>query len=357
MNRDEYDFLKLLSEVDERLVCEAGEMRKTKTHPTEKSSLIWELKVACAVLFILAGSMAVFHTDVEAAFQKMVTMISEILGIEEDISSFADVKGIPISQNGLTLTLEEVVLDKNQLFMLLSQKFESDDAKVDTVLLQEVRINRVPLDILNEYITDATLEEPIHNYLLSYYLEDSVVPEGNVEMDAMFTVSNADNGSEIGKYHFTFHTTPEELEEKTVRIPMNQNIVIAEDSELKLSEITVNCIESTIVGNCDKLPMSAEYYLKGQDDYGNEVTYRLLSYENPKAVFVKETDCHIAPDAEELELQLYRHSWGEPDSASEEGEFIIGGSIDDDVSEMEPIGDSFIVNIRKNEAGKNNKTE
>lgn len=355
MNRDEYDFLKLLSEVDERLVCEAGEMRKI--HPNEKSSLSRELKAACAAFFILAGSMAVFHTEVEAAFQKMVTMISEMLGIEEDLSSFADVKGIPISQNGLTLTLEEVVLDKNQFFILLSQKFESDDAQVDTVLLQEVKINGVPLDTLNEYITDATLDEPIHNYLLSYYLDDSIVPEGNVEIDALFTLKNADNGSKIGKYHFAFHTTPEELEEKTVRIPMNQNIVITEDSELKLSEITFNCIESTIVGNCDKLPMGAEYYLKGQDDYGNEVTYRLLSYENPKVVFVKETDCHIAPDAEKLELQLYRHSWGEPDNASEEGDFIVGGSIDDDVSEMEPIEDSFIVNIRKNEAGKNNKTE
>lgn len=253
--------------------------------------------------------------------------------------------------------MEEVVLDKNQFFILLSQKFESDDAQVDTVLLQEVKINGVPLDTLNEYITDATLDEPIHNYLLSYYLDDSIVPEGNVEIDALFTLKNADNRSKIGKYHFAFHTTPEELEEKTVRIPMNQNIVITEDSELKLSEITFNCIESTIVGNCDKLPMGAEYYLKGQDDYGNEVTYRRLSYENPKVVFVKETDCHIAPDAEKLELQLYRHSWGEPDNASEERDFIVGGSIDDDVSEMEPIEDSFIVNIRKNEAGKNNKTE
>ena len=344
MSQDRFLFLSLLGKIDSSYVEQSFQDWQ---HEEKKIFLRrYRNKIACAVLAIVLTAGCIFHTEVKAALQTVVTLISEMLGIEEDISSFTDIKNIPVTDNGITLTLEEVVLDKNQLLILVSQKFETEKEETDTELLENVKINGVKLDILKDYITDTTLDKPAHKYVLGYYLGDDIVLDDTLEIEAAFTVKRVDDGSKIGEYQYNFDASWKELEKETVRIPIEQNITISENVKFKLSTFTLNSIESNIVASCDDLPLGAEYYLKGQDDCGNKVVYRLISYENPEAVFVKETDSHISPNAIKLELQLYRHSLGELNDSSEDGEFIVEDYIDDAVSKMEPLGDSFVINIK-----------
>lgn len=344
MNKDKFLFLELFGEIDSLYIDKSFEPWHEK-----KILLLYKCrtKIACAILVAVLVGGCVYHTEVKAALEKVAILISGMLGIEEDISSFTDKKNISVTHNGLTLTIEEVILDKNQLYILISKKFESDKKKTDTELLENVKINGTKLNILKEYITDTTLDESAHKYVLSYYLNDDILNDDNLEIEAIFTIKKADEGGEIGKYQFKFNTSYEELEKETSRIPMNQSIMVSENVELKLSMLTLNSVESSIVANCKDLPLGNEYYLKGKDNCGNQVVYRLFSYENPDIVFVKEIDSHISPNATKLELQLYQHNLGELNSISEEGEFIAEDYIDENGSEMEPVGDSFVVNIKK----------
>lgn len=89
-----------------------------------------------------------------------------------------------------------------------------------------------------------------------------------------------------------------------------------------------------------------EYSLKGKDNFGDSVTYRLMAYENPLAVFVKDEGCMISPDASSLELQIYKVRAGKVISSVKADEYIIEDAIDEDVSEEEIIGDAFAIRIK-----------
>lgn len=341
--KDKFLFLDLLGNIDDSFIEQSFLPWDKKREPFFQK---YHTKIACAILAVLLAGGCIFHTEVEAALRKVTTFISEMLGIKEDISSYTEIKNIPVTKNGLTLTLEEVILNKEELLILVSQKFEDDTEDMDTELLENVKINGKKADILKNYITDATLYKPTQKYVLEYYLNESTEASVPLKIEATFTVKRVDNGDEIGKYRFDFHASGEELEKNTVRIPVTHSIVLSNGSELELQTFTWNPVESTIVAKCNNLPLGNEYYLKGEDDCGNSITYRLLSYENPKMVFTNEKNSFISPNASHIKLQLYRHSLGELISSSENEEFIIEDFLDKNVSKMDKISKRFAINIK-----------
>lgn len=340
---NQFLFLDLFGNIDDSLIAQSFLPWEDR-----HNSILYKYrnKIACAILTIILAGGCIFHTEVEAAMRKVATLISEMLGIEEDISSFTEIQNIPVTINGLTLTLEEVVFSDDQLVILISQTFDEDKKVFDTEIIEDLKVNGKKAGILKDTITDATVNTLAQKYVFSYYLDEDIAITNMMEIEAAFTVRRADNSKEIGKYVFKFKASPDELENNTISIPVNQSIHVPGQDEIKLVSFKLNSIESNITATCTDLPLGAEYYLKGKDNFGNQVIYRLLSYDNPKLVFVNEVTKPISPNVSSIELQLYKHSLGKLIYSYEDDEVVEEDFVDENVSQMEKVGESFTINIR-----------
>lgn len=342
MKEDDMLFLKIFGDIDETLIKQSFEpWNAASTHFWVR----YKYKIACAMLCMLFATTCIFHTEVKATLEKAATLISEMLHIKEDISNYAEVKDIPITKNNLTLTLQGVVLDKNQLLILVSRKFENKNEITDIDLSYSVKINGKDAIWKRSYFDDES-NKVSGKYIMEYYLDESMKSSNPAQIEAIFTVNRTDDGSKIGTYTFDFSASWEELEKDTIRTSLEQSISISDDTQLILSDFTLNSIESNIVAKCNNLSPGYEYYLKGKDNLGNEVSYSILSYENPNVIFIEDDDKKISMNATSVELQLYRQTLGSLVSSSEDDEFIEEDFFDDGSSTLEKIGDKFTINFK-----------
>ena len=163
MNKNHFLFLSLFGSIDDELVIRSEKpWRETQNTLALRKYLTG---AACAAVIILLSMACIFHSEVKAALHKFTTAIGEMLGISEDISSYTEIKNSSVTKNGLTLTLEEVILDKNQLFLLVSQKFEDGRQIIDTELSDHVKVNGRKLPVKIQHKTDACPEAPAGKYV------------------------------------------------------------------------------------------------------------------------------------------------------------------------------------------------
>lgn len=90
----------------------------------------WKKYAAAAAAFIilLGGSSAPVRQNVYAQSQQIMESLSTLLGTKEDLSPYSTVVGKSISKNGITITLNEVILDGHSL--IISYKTKIKDSSV-----------------------------------------------------------------------------------------------------------------------------------------------------------------------------------------------------------------------------------
>lgn len=158
MKNDLYD---LLNDIDnqidtfENIDITSTDLKNWKQSFTskKKASLkkhTWKKYVAAAAAFvlILGGSSAPVRQNVYAQSRQIMESLSTLLGVEEDLSPYSTVVGKSISKNGITVTLNEVILDGHSLIISYKTKIK------DNTTLKNLNIKRItelPID------TDVTI--------------------------------------------------------------------------------------------------------------------------------------------------------------------------------------------------------
>lgn len=72
----------------------------------------WKTAVAGIILLIMVGCTLRYQEDVKAALQRVTSWIGQALGIKNgDTDSYTNVVGKSISRDGITITLNEIVMD------------------------------------------------------------------------------------------------------------------------------------------------------------------------------------------------------------------------------------------------------
>ena len=107
----------------------------------------WKKYAAAAAAFIilLGGSSAPVRQNVYAQSQQIMESLSTLLGTEEDLSPYSTVVGKSISKNGITITLNEVILDGHSLIISYKTKIK-DSSVLKKSKYQNVSLN-LPIDI------------------------------------------------------------------------------------------------------------------------------------------------------------------------------------------------------------------
>ena len=110
----------------------------------------WKKYAAAAAAFIilLGGSSAPVRQNVYAQSQQIMESLSTLLGTKEDLSPYSTVVGKSVSKNGITVTLNEVILDGHSLIISYKTKIK-DNATLKNLNIK--RITELPID------TDVTI--------------------------------------------------------------------------------------------------------------------------------------------------------------------------------------------------------
>lgn len=300
-------FLKILSEIDGRYIYEASQPWKKRKMFDKASKALFA--AAVAGLFIFVSAVVMFREETVAAWERFTTIINEILGIEEDASSYVEIMGKSISHNGVTVKLEEAALNKNELWLAYATLNESKEKKMP-VLFTEVQVNNKTAQLLRTYTgsdndnTKDKVREQVSCFLLEKDIEDAA------DVEIKIQTMDPENEEIMEEYIFSFSASPEELEGRTREIPLNLTAELPDGREFALTKIRWNVFDSTIYGYLDSISDGEEeFYLIGKDNLGNPVQYMMRSYENPEILFqpdfINFQPSVLYPDVEYLELQLY----------------------------------------------------
>ncbi len=130
--------LELIGDLNDKYIYEASEPWK-KQHRFPRIQRSWKIAAAGLILLIMVGCTLRYQEDVKAALQRVTSWIGQALGIENgDTDSYTNVVGKSISRDGITITLNEIVMDSKNLWVAYS---DSQDTAEDKILYTKVRIN------------------------------------------------------------------------------------------------------------------------------------------------------------------------------------------------------------------------
>ena len=138
-NNKGWDFLTTFADINDNYIYQASKPWKENKIKTFKMPL--KKVIACAVIVMIVGLGLTHQNEVKAAWEKMTSLIGQILGISEDTGEYIKQIQNKIAKNGVTVSLEEVAVD-------------DETAKIVTEYLEKLFLS-VKLDGVPEDYTPA----------------------------------------------------------------------------------------------------------------------------------------------------------------------------------------------------------
>ncbi len=304
LNDVESDF----SEYDEK-DCPEYEKKKIKKqvlgriHKKRKTGK-W-VAAACAVL--AAGVLAAgpFNYQVNAGIKLVSYYISEWFG--EEVKGYEECIEQQVTQNGVTVKLNSVVLDNNELTVA---------STIDVG--KEVKTEEWPAIDGNVYVNgkvaaygaaggtaweaDGTFKSVMTYSLLKDRINDTGEMNIEIEMKDL-------TGDYPGTWTFKFTADGKKLAADTIHIPVEHTISLPDKSSVTFTEMTQNAMRTKIYFKIADRKASYDLMLKGVDEMGREVVFELKEiYEGEGYVYADpnyEEGNEIAEDAKEITLTPY----------------------------------------------------
>ncbi len=244
----------------------------------------WKKYAAAAAAFIilLGGSSAPVRQNVYAQSQQIMESLSTLLGTKEDLSPYSTVVGKSISKNGITITLNEVILDGHSLIISYKTKIKDSSVlkKSNIKTITELPID-IDLTIAGEPIVESVgiCSTPIDKLTSisesEIQLNDSSILSEKADFTINFSTLDKSNTS-IGKLKFA--ASGKELNAKTTNVALNHSFTLPNKTKITLKNYRSNIVNHQISFTISKnnTGLSGDIILKGKDDLGNPVEFYLI---------------------------------------------------------------------------------
>lgn len=236
--------------------------------------------IAAAVIFAVLGT-GFLGTDVGA---QVMIEISESIGsalrVDKNIDDYKTVINKCVSDNGINIQLNEVVLTKNQLIIstdISSDKILKDDEMYDVD--KTIYINNKKVRFTGETggarkVDDYTTES-VMNYDLDSINEDEL--NGELDIKIIYTKVSLFNEDKAvrGKWKFEFKTSRDNLMADTYESDINYEFSLDNGEKITLEKYMSNAVSQNIYASVEKSNPEETYNieLRGHDDIGNEVEF------------------------------------------------------------------------------------
>lgn len=230
--------------------------------------------IVCAITIGIFGSG--FGTSVVAAIKLASVDIASFLGIDRDLDKYKTVVSQTESSDGVSIQLNEVVLNGNELVVSTTTKYEKGDLKIKSINpFGEIFINGKKMSESSSGIGKVT-ESSTFQDVMTYSLKDNQL-KGNLNIKIVYS-SILLNGEvvKIKPRIFEFTTNGDELAVNTIELPINHSFTLENGSIVTLNNYVSNVIDKKILLTIENKNKSKVVYgirLRGYDDYGNEIVF------------------------------------------------------------------------------------
>ena len=350
-NNKGWDFLTTFADINDNYIYQASKPWKENKIKTFKMPL--KKVIACAVIVMIVGLGLTHQNEVKAAWEKMTSLIGQILGISEDTGEYIKQIQNKITKNGVKVYLEEVAVDEENLWIAYYMTDENGNNDVSMSSI-EASVDGVKLELERQYSNYNNTDSKSKDYVARFSLKASSAKQ-NFEI----TIGNFNTkGDQLyikDKYNFSFTADPKILETDTKEVFIDQSIQLDEKQTVTISKAKYNLFSCTLYGTLPDMNENTELWIRGKDDVGNEISFNLISYRNPELIF-ELAEPGSARNAKKLTLQLYQYTENEESNIlykkEDYGDFYaeeIGKEYNENQSPEElavPVGNEFIVDLQ-----------
>lgn len=262
---------------------------------------------AAAAAVILVMSAALLGTNLSAyayqTTQQVIYSIAGYLGIEKNLDNYRTVLNQTKTKNGLTVRLNEVILDTDELVVSTTTTSE-EEAELGCLLSGRVYINGQVMDSASggsaKPLDAYTTEEVTASYLGDRNLA------GDLEVKIVFDSAFINGTTRRGPWTFEFTTNGDELARNTLEIPLNTSFTLENGQKITLEKYTSNDLGQKIYFAKEPANTVFDIVLRGHDDLGHKVEFTLSACDAGHGVFkISTLDGNLDPQAGILTLTPY----------------------------------------------------
>ena len=284
-----FDFSKEFGNIDSKYIEEAeGEWKGKKETWTPN---LWS-KVAAACVIVALGSVIFSNPQVQAAIKSLTLSIGETLGFSNGIESYTEVLNTSKTDNGIKVTLKEVVLDDGVLLAKVHAEKEDPSSEIYftstgiSIEYQKSTINGQKIDeygsgsylpYSDEDLGDGVSEDTYDAVLESRFQNSADLgenPEVHLVLGA-YTEETFD-ADPSATFEFDFSIPHADLMKQTVHKELDDISIETDEGTVKLTDISMNKLQSTILAEVPvELRQNYELSLQGTDSKGNQIQYEL----------------------------------------------------------------------------------
>lgn len=243
------------------------------------------------------GSIVWAHTNM------IVYDIKTYLGLEGNLDEYKTVVNEAQTLNGITVKLNEVILDDNQLILSTTYKSNKKLDEMGIIFTTNIYVNGRNIcdgaSGSSEKIDEFTEVEVTYNDLI-----DTL--KGDLDIKLVFSDPLINGKTIKGDWIFAFKTNGDELALDTKKVLLNNTFELENNQKIILEKYTSNNLGQKIYFSKDPKNTDYDMILKGYDDLGNKVEFIYWRARDNKGIFkINTLDRNLSKKAKALYLTLY----------------------------------------------------
>ncbi|MBQ9983496.1 MAG: DUF4179 domain-containing protein [Lachnospiraceae bacterium] len=310
---------------------QSGEMRKKR--------YVGRYVAVVALVLVCTLAFEPFQGETYAQIKNITYSVQEMLGMETDLSSYETIVGKTIAKDGVTITVNDVVMDRAEMVVSYTVTAENFDDTMDNYYL-DVQVNGKSVfggsagecwmadennmvSIERVCLDDVDVEKENY-YKLIFYVHEEQADEGIVE---------GIETKKVGSVEFS--ASGEQLAAETVFIALDEPYEFPNGDKLRFVMYSYNTMGPKIYCELDTHYVGCDVRLRGADDLGNKLEF-YLTYFNGDGdswfVLEPEEDNYIRKDATSLTLSVF--AVGMPEQSGEIG------------NDYQKIGEPFTIPLK-----------
>ncbi|KMT22505.1 DUF4179 domain-containing protein [Clostridium cylindrosporum] len=216
-----------------------------------------------------------FRTSIAATLKLVSVDISSFLGINKDLDTYKTIVGKIKGSDGVSIQLNEVILNGNELLVSTTTRYNKYNYNPkDIHAFGDVFINGESVSGVSSgsgKFQDSAMQE-----VMTYSLKNNQL-KGDVDIKMVYSSILLDG--EIVKINpciFEFTTNGDELDTRTVELPINHSFKLENDGIVTLNKYVGNAVSKKIylsIKNINKSKINDHIELKGYDVFGNKIEF------------------------------------------------------------------------------------
>lgn len=263
--------------------------------------------ITCSLSLAIISSTLFLNGEVSAQMKQAFWSIASYFGLDTDLSEYKTTINKPITNNGYTITLNEVILDKNELTISSTVKSENGVFHGYPQILESVYINGTRINS-DSNGSSENVDDYTENNVNTYFLDKELSEEVNIRVEySGIHILNEIKVEKIqGDWNFNFTTNADTLVKDTLSVNLNKKFKLDEGKTIKLKKYISNSLGTKIEFEEPKSGTDCMMKLVGVDNLGNKVEFYSNYANNGKGIFkLDNSSGDIKKDASKLNLSLY----------------------------------------------------